>query len=105
MEPVKRVLIADADEAYRHGLCGIFDQRQEFVVVGSTGDGEDLLRLVQENDVDVIIMDVVLTGMDGIAVLEELGELEDDRLQQGSLSGTLLFYSSERPLVSLHCFL
>ena len=76
MEAVKRLLIADADEAYRRSLCSMFAQRQDFVVIGDTGDGEDLLGMIHSGNPDVIVMDVVLTGMDGIAVLEALEGME-----------------------------
>jgi len=76
MEAVKRLLIADTDEAYRRSLRETFEKRRDFAVVGETGDGEALVRLVREHQPDAVVMDVVLTGMDGIAVLEELAELE-----------------------------
>ncbi len=76
MEAVKRLLIADTDEAYRRVLREILEKRREFVVVGETGDGEELVRMARERDADAVIMDVILTGLDGIAVLEEMGRME-----------------------------
>ena len=76
MEAVKRLLIADTDEAYRRVLRDIFEKKRDFVVVGDTGDGEELVRLAGTCNADAIIMDVVLSGMDGLAVLEELEKLE-----------------------------
>ena len=76
MEAVKRLLIADTDEAYRRVLRDIFEKKRDFVVSGDTGDGEELVRLAKETGADVIIMDVVLSGMDGLAVLEELAQME-----------------------------
>ena len=76
MEAVKRLLIADTDEAYRRCLRDIFEKKRDFIVVGDTGDGEELVRLAVEKNADAIVMDVVLNGMDGLAVLEELAKLE-----------------------------
>ena len=76
MEAVKRLLIADADEAYRRTLRGIFEKRRDFVVSGDTGDGEELVRMARQFQPDAIVMDVVLAGMDGLAALEELAGLE-----------------------------
>ena len=76
MEAVKRLLIADTDEAYRRCLRDIFEKQRDFVVSGDTGDGEELIRLVRETGADAIVMDVVLAGMDGLAVLEEVAQLE-----------------------------
>ena len=76
MEAVKRLLIADTDAAYRRVLRDIFEKKRDFVVSGDTGDGEELVRLAGETGADVIIMDVVLGGMDGLTVLEELARME-----------------------------
>ena len=76
MEAVKRLLIADTDAAYRRVLRDIFEKKRDFVVSGDTGDGEELVRLAGETGADVIIMDVVLSGMDGLTVLEELARME-----------------------------
>ncbi len=76
MEAVKRLLIADTDEAYRRCLREIFEKRRDFVVVGDTGDGGELVRMAREEQADAIVMDVVLAGMDGLAALEELQKME-----------------------------
>ena len=76
MEAVKRLLIADTDETYRQTLRGVFEGKRDFIVSGDTGDGEELVRMARQYEPDAIIMDVVLVGLDGLAVLEELGRLE-----------------------------
>jgi len=76
MEPVKRLLVADPDESYRRTLRRVFEQKGEFTVVGDTGDGEELVRMARAGGIDAIVMDMVLTGMDGLSVLEELSDLE-----------------------------
>ena len=76
MEAVKRLLIADTDETYRQTLRGVFENKRDFIVSGDTGDGEELVRMARQYEPDAIVMDVVLFGMDGLAVLEELGQLE-----------------------------
>ena len=76
MEAVKRLLIADTDETYRQTLRGVFESKRDFIVSGDTGDGEELVRMARQYEPDAIVMDVVLSGMDGLAVLEELSQLE-----------------------------
>ena len=76
MEAVKRLLIADTDETYRQTLRGVFENKRDFIVSGDTGDGEELVRMARQYEPDAIVMDVVLFGMDGLAVLEELSRLE-----------------------------
>jgi two-component system response regulator (stage 0 sporulation protein A) len=47
-----------------------------FQVVGETGDGAELLRMVRELKPEGIVMEMVLTGMDGIDVLDEMSKLK-----------------------------
>ena len=74
---VRRILIADAGEEYRQNLAAMLSEEQDFVVVGQTGDGMELLRMAKELNPDVVVMELVLTGMDGLEVLEELSALEN----------------------------
>ena len=48
-------------------------------MVGETGDGIELLRLIETQKPDVIVMEMVLTGMDGVEVLEALPTLKLER--------------------------
>ena len=75
MEAVKRVLIADTGEGSRRGLADYLNQEADFQVVGQTEDGPSLLRMVKELEPDAVVMDLVLTGMDGLEVVEELNSL------------------------------
>ena len=76
MEAVKRILIADAVEDYRQNLIDVFEEDSDFAIVGQTGDGMELIRMAQDLEPDAIVMDLVLTGIDGLGVLEELSQME-----------------------------
>ena len=76
MEAVKRILIADAGEEHRQNLIHVLSGDPDFVVAGQTGDGLELIRMAQDLKPDVIVMELVLTGMDGLEVLEELSKQE-----------------------------
>ena len=67
-----RVLLADASEEYRILLKDTIEESGEFQVVGSTGDGEELVQMVAELQPQLVIMDVVLPGLDGFGVLGRL---------------------------------
>lgn len=77
MEVIKKVLIADTSEEFRESLVNGISGDPELRIVGQTGDGPELLRMAAETQADAVVMDVVLTGMDGLEVLEELGKLPD----------------------------
>lgn len=73
MSDVKKIIIADASEEYRGMLADALGDREDMEVVAQTGDGEALLDLVAKHQPQGIIMDLMLTGMDGLEVLEQLG--------------------------------
>ena len=70
MECVKRLLVADASQEFRCHLVESFQNEPDMEVVGETGDGLQLLELTQKLLPDVIVMEMVLSGLDGLEVLE-----------------------------------
>ncbi len=67
-----RVLVADAGEEFRRLAVDAISAEGDFTVVGSTGDGPETYRLAQELSPDIILMDLVLSRMDGLEVLRNL---------------------------------
>src|SRR5436309_15014632 len=65
-----RILIVDDNEDIRR-ICGINLRFLGHVVIEASG-GEESLALVQSEDPDLIILDVMMPGKDGLAVLAEL---------------------------------
>lgn len=60
------VLIVDDHEVVRHGLHAYLDTRHEFHVIGEAATGEEALQIVQEQIPDVVLMDLILPGIDGV---------------------------------------
>jgi len=75
METVKRILIADMSEEFCRNLSESLDREPDLQVVGRTGDGAELVQLVRELEPDAVVMETVLSGMDGLDVLQELSSL------------------------------
>ena len=69
-----KVVIADPNEDYRMLLRALAEGEEDLVIVGDTGSGAEALRLVESERPAVLVTDMILAGMDGIGVLEELGE-------------------------------
>lgn len=86
----KRVLVADSAAEFRQMLCDMLDGEADLQVVGQTGSGEELLRLIGQTHPDVVVMDLVLTGMDGLGVLEQLKEDRPHTLVLSAFAGTAL---------------
>jgi NarL family two-component system response regulator YdfI len=67
-----RVLIADDHPVVRTGLRMMLSTRETIDLVGEAVDGASAVRLTQELHPDVVLMDLRMPGMDGIAALEEI---------------------------------
>jgi DNA-binding NarL/FixJ family response regulator len=66
------VLIADDHPVVRQGLGVLLGVQDDIEVVGEAADGSQALAMTAEKDPDVILLDLKLPVMDGIAVLREL---------------------------------
>ena len=66
------VLIVDDHPVVRQGLRALLEVQDGIEVTGETGDGGTALALAAERAPDVILLDLKLPGLDGIAVLGEL---------------------------------
>jgi NarL family two-component system response regulator LiaR len=65
-----RILLADDHAVVRQGLRMYLDIEDEFKVVGEAADGKQALRLARELRPDVVLMDLLMPGMDGISATE-----------------------------------
>jgi DNA-binding NarL/FixJ family response regulator len=63
--PISIVLVDDHD-VVRRGIRAYLDTLPEFQVVGEATSGEEALKLVLEFIPDVVLMDLIMPGMDGI---------------------------------------
>ena len=75
MESKKKILVADAGEEFRRMMVDAISEESDFEVVADTCDGQDACRLVQERCPDVVVMDLVLTRMDGLEVLRAINTM------------------------------
>ncbi|WP_229810871.1 response regulator transcription factor [Streptosporangium pseudovulgare] len=66
------VLIADDDPLVRAGLVMMLGGAPDIRVVAEAGDGAEALRLVDRHAPDVVLMDIRMPSMDGLAATERL---------------------------------
>src|SRR5215203_7183934 len=71
-----KLLIVDDEESYRQVLSVVF--RAEGYAVETADDGRDALTHLEKNPCDVIISDVRMPDMDGIALLKAVREMSAD---------------------------
>ena len=79
-----RLLVADDHPMLREGLVAVLGTQQDFEVVGEADDGEEVVRLVERLEPDVILLDLEMPNVDGVEALRRLREA-------GSSTRTVVF--------------
>jgi len=87
------ILVVDDHAVVREGLRAFLGLQDGFEIVGEAGDGDEALEQAERLDPDVILMDLVMPGRDGVSAMQMLNQrasrsrvivltsfLEDDRL-------------------------
>ena len=74
MDKRKTVLLADANEEFRTMLREEIERSEEFTVVGSVGDGAEALSVLTQRRPDLLVLDLMLPGMDGLTLLRQAQE-------------------------------
>ena len=76
-----RLLLVDDQQGVRQGLRMRLTLEPDITVVGEANTGEQVLALVQSLAPDIVLMDVEMPGMDGIAATAALQECTGAPLQ------------------------
>ncbi|MBC3762092.1 response regulator [Quadrisphaera sp. RL12-1S] len=71
--PRRRVVVAEDEAIIRLDVVEIL-REAGYDVVGEAGDGESAVRLVEELQPDLVVMDVKMPVMDGISAAERIGK-------------------------------
>jgi DNA-binding NarL/FixJ family response regulator len=73
-----RVLLADDQDLVRAGFRALLDAQDDIEVVGEAGDGEEAVQLARRQRPDIVLMDIRMPGVDGLAATRAIAD--DDRL-------------------------
>ncbi|WP_102027075.1 sporulation transcription factor Spo0A [Salirhabdus sp. Marseille-P4669] len=74
MEKVK-VCLADDNRELVQLLENYFSEQSEIEVIGKAFNGKECLEVIEEKQPDVLILDIIMPHIDGIAVLRKMKEL------------------------------
>jgi DNA-binding NarL/FixJ family response regulator len=75
------VVIADDQRLFAEALEAILSTDGRISVVGHASDGEEAVAIVREHSPDIVLMDIAMPVLDGIAATERiLGELPETRV-------------------------
>ncbi len=67
-----KLLLADDDAMVRAGLKAVLNSEPDLEVIGEAADGHDAIALASELRPDVIIMDIRMPHLDGLAATERI---------------------------------
>jgi DNA-binding NarL/FixJ family response regulator len=70
-----RILIVDDSPLVRQRLRDMLQQHSQWVVCGEAANGRDALEKVQVTNPDVIVLDFLMPGMDGLQTARGIGKL------------------------------
>jgi DNA-binding NarL/FixJ family response regulator len=74
-----RVVLADDQALVRGGFRSLLDAQDDIEVVGEAGTGDEAVGLAGELSPDVVLMDIRMPGMDGLAATRAIAQ--DERLR------------------------
>lgn len=69
------IIIADADSELRSNMIRTLGAEPDIKVVGATDDGAEIIQLCRRLQPDLVIMDMILSSLDGIEVLKALRDM------------------------------
>ena len=71
-----RIILADDHALLRSGLGALLENVEGVEVIAEAGDGEELIKLAEALDPDIVFTDIAMPGMDGI---DAVGHLKQSR--------------------------
>ena len=67
-----RIVVADDHPIFRDGLCKLLALEDDFEVVAQAQDGRQVLDVLQQYAPDILLLDLKMPGLDGLATLQRL---------------------------------
>jgi two-component system response regulator (stage 0 sporulation protein A) len=74
-----RVLVVDDNKDLTSIISRLFSQYADIVPVGTANSGQEALDLIRKGKIDVVLLDIIMPGMDGMQVLKQIMQMEGRR--------------------------
>lgn len=75
MKEIITVMIVDDHEMVRHGAAGYLEAQEDIHVIAEAASGEEAIRYGKEHVPDVVLMDLVMPGLDGVEATRKLKDI------------------------------
>ena len=76
MDHYTTVLIADSSEEFCSGLTAALQRAGGFQILGIAADGEQAVRMITDKKPDILVLDLMLSKLDGISVLKAIDRMD-----------------------------
>ena len=74
IDPI-RILVADDNVEFGEIVCDYLSNSEDIEVIGRAEDGLEAINLIDELHPDIVILDIIMPHMDGLAVLEHYNKV------------------------------
>lgn len=81
-----RIAVVDDHALFRAGLISLLSQMPEIQVVGEGVNGKDAIDIVKETPLDLLLLDITMPVMNGIATVKQLKKISDVRILMLTIS-------------------
>ena len=71
---VTRIVLADDHHVVRQALRAVLETEPDFSVVGEAGDGVEAVELVKRLQPDVLVLDLMMPGLNGLEVTRKVSQ-------------------------------
>ena len=71
-----KILIVDDHAIVREGLNRIIQSEQDMHVAGMAKDGSEVIRLMLENEVDIVVLDISMPGKSGLDLIKDVKQVQ-----------------------------
>jgi two-component system response regulator NreC len=69
-----KIILADDHQVVRKGLKALLSAEQDFSIIGEAGDGLETVKLVEQLQPDILILDLMMSGINGLEVTRQLNK-------------------------------